>query len=452
MLTEINIDGIVGPTHHFGGMGVGNVASIEHQNSISHPRQAALEGLRKASLVASLGVPQFICLPPIRPQLSLLTALGFQGTLQEQLQAAGDAEPRALSTVFSGAFMWMANAATVTPCVDSSDGRLHCTLANLISSWHRASEASDREPQLRTLLSGLGSKAVIHPPIPSIVPLRDEGAANHMRLCDSSGLRGMNVFVFGADDEAFSPSAQKSAFFARHTQAASRAVARQHKLPSERTFFLRQHPLAIDAGVFHNDVIATSCDAILIHHEFAFIDSDTDLERLEQRFFTFAGEKLQRMVVTDDELPLADAVRSYFFNSQILRCDSRSNASERGGPRYEIICPHQCEMIPSAHRLVTRLLDDPQIPIDRAHYVRLDESMAGGGGPACLRLRMMINDAEVALLDKRFRLTSSLSDDLAAVIEKWYPTDLSFGDLMDVDFVDYLCRVDEAVRQTQSLS
>ncbi len=320
MFTEINVDGIVGPTHHFGGLGVGNVASIEHQYAISHPRQAALEGLRKAELVARIGVPQFILLPPVRPRLTLLNKLGFRGSLQEQLDRALVEAPQVVSAVFSSAFMWLANAATVTPAADALDHRHHCTPANLISSWHRAGEAAERAPQITSLLAGLKKDVVIHSPLPAIVPLRDEGAANHMRLCNQTGHIGLNVFVYGADDRAFVSPSQSIHFFARHTRASSIAIARLHQLSAERTFFLQQHPRAIDAGVFHNDVIATSCDCMLIHHEFAFVNANAELERLEHQFVKLCGSALLRISVSDDEFPLADAVRSYFFNSQIVRC------------------------------------------------------------------------------------------------------------------------------------
>ncbi len=445
MFTEINVDGIVGPTHHFGGLGVGNVASIEHQHAISHPRQAALEGLRKAELIASLGIPQFIFVPPVRPRLSLLSDLGFHGTLQEQLNAARAESPRALSAAFSGAFMWMANAATVTPTADSWDGRLHCTPANLISSWHRGSEAAERAPQLHSLLHGLGIGVALHPALPYITPLRDEGAANHMRLCDRTGHVGFNVFVYGADDAAPSGSTQTYQFFPRQSRAASMAIARRHHLASERTFFLHQHPRAIDAGVFHNDVIATSCDRILLHHEFAFLDAASELDRLENQFHQCTGESLLRIVASEDELPLVDAVRSYFFNSQLVRCGDSRAPLHSVPTHYELVCPHHCAEVPSAQRLIERLIADPSIPIQRAHFLPLNESMSGGGGPACLRLRMMIHADQVELLNSKWRLTHALSEQLSRVIEQWYPEQLSMVEMSSADFVDYLTRVDEAL-------
>jgi succinylarginine dihydrolase len=263
----------------------------------------------------------------------LLSDLGFRGTLQQQLTAALHQSPQALSAAFSSAFMWVANAATVTPTIDSADGRFHCTPANLLSSWHRGSEASERRTQLEILLAGLGDKAVVHPPLPAIVPLRDEGAANHMRLCDPSGRIGFNVFVYG-ENESERRAAHTQSFFARHTRAAAEAVARKHQLPSDRTFLIQQHPRAIDAGVFHNDVIATSCDHLLIHHQYAFIDAEAELQRLETRFHQQCEHALLRIEVSDDELPLADAVRSYFFNSQIIRLPTSGSAA-----RYTLLLP-----------------------------------------------------------------------------------------------------------------
>ncbi len=441
MLVEINIDGLVGPSHHFGGLGVGNVASHEHQHQRSNPRQAAMEGLQKAWLLKSLGVPQFVFLPPVRPRLSLLSELGFQGTILEQLAAAREDAPQALSAVFSSAFMWMANAATVTAASDSIDGRLHYTPANLISSWHRASEAAERAPQLDSLLARVANTQM-HRPLPSMLPLRDEGAANHMRLCDPSGRRGFNVFVYGVDDSQ--ADQQPARFLPRHTRAASQAIARLHQLPSDRTFFLRQHPQAIDAGVFHNDVIATSCDHMLVHHEFAFLHGESELKRLEFQFEQACRQPLMRIVISNSQLPLADAVRSYLFNSQIVR--PAATGARADSPRYILICPHHCEQIPAVTQLIASWLADPHFPIDEVRFVRLAESMANGGGPACLRLRMRLEYDEVHRLSAKYQLTAELFDRLSAAIEKWYPQSLSIDDLCNSEFLSELKQIDYVLR------
>ncbi|MCZ7597577.1 MAG: N-succinylarginine dihydrolase [Gammaproteobacteria bacterium] len=41
---EVNFDGLPGPTHHFGGLAPGNLASIDSGGSPSSPRGAARRG------------------------------------------------------------------------------------------------------------------------------------------------------------------------------------------------------------------------------------------------------------------------------------------------------------------------------------------------------------------------------------------------------------------------
>ncbi len=226
MLIEANIDALVGPTHHYGGLGVGNVASLEHAGQVSNPREAALEGLQKASLIAGLGVPQFVWLPPIRPRFDLLENLGYHiqtstpGQLQQALERIRHESPRALSAAFSSAFMWAANAGTFSPAFDTNDGQNHFTPANLISSWHRGFEAEERAADLNKMFAPPAS-CVMHAPLAPILPLRDEGAANHMRLCAPAGGVGFNVFVYGAQEGQSSAST----LFPRQTLAACEAIA-----------------------------------------------------------------------------------------------------------------------------------------------------------------------------------------------------------------------------------
>ncbi len=442
LLTEINIDALVGPTHHFGGLGVGNVASHAHQDETSSPRSAALEGLKKAALVAALGVPQYVWLPPARPNLQWLQQLGFSGDRAEQVAGALHAAPRVLSAALSSAFMWAANSATVTPAADARDGQYHFTPANLISSWHRATEAAERSLDLRQTFSDPGHYA-IHPPLHRVVPLRDEGAANHMRLCDESGMIGFNVFVHGADEE--NPTDVMPSFMPRHTRAASEAIARLHRLDPASTFFLHQHPDAISAGVFHNDVIATSHGGLLIHHEKAFLDGERELERLQHAFVGRTGQEMRRIEITGRELSLADAVQSYFFNSQILTPGKRGRAGDP--PRMVLICPQQCRQIDAARRLVERLVDEDEVPVDEVHFVSLAESMAGGGGPACLRLRVPADQRTLLQMPDCLRLTPQNEEKLASVIQRYYPEELKLSDFLDPQLVEFVMQAPRELRQ-----
>lgn len=436
MLVEVNIDALVGPTHHFGGLGVGNLASREHRLHVSNPKRAALEGLDKAALIAGLGIPQLLWLPPVRPNLKLLSSLGYTGPVSEQLAAARQSDPTVLSAIFSSAFMWAANSATVSPAADCRDGRYHFTPANLISSWHRSTEAADRQHDLSHTFS-IHDYHVIHEPLPSLVPLRDEGAANHMRLCDASGEIGFNIFVYGERDGSRRPSQH----LARHTLAASQAIARRHQLDPQTTFYLQQHPEAIDAGVFHNDVIATSHRGLLIHHELAYWESDSEIDRLESVFRARTGKNLIRRLVANSEMNLADAVRSYFFNSQLVTPGERISDSAES----VFVCPDQCLKIPAASKLVNNLLADAAMPISSVRYVTLRESMSGGGGPACLRLRVDADEATLAQLPFENRMTGALLQRLRETIEKWYPEQLTIEQLANVEFIERLARIDQAL-------
>lgn len=453
MLTEINIDGMIGPTHHYGGLGVGNIASHAHRLQASNPRQAALEGLAKAKLVSELGILQFLWLPPQRPNLELLQSFGFRGSVHEQIKEAFLTAPRVLSAVFSGAFMWAANSATVTPAVDAQDNRYHFTPANLVSSLHRSYEALERKSDFGNTFSIVDIHHH-HDPLPYCVSLRDEGAANHMRLSDPTGELGFNVFVYGEDDspqaETHSQQNQEdrrtiSRFLPRQTKLASETIARHHQLNPDTTFFLKQHPAAIAAGVFHNDVIATSHENVLLHHEFAFIDADEELNRLEKTFESRTGKPLIRVMVPNSTVSLEESVQSYLFNSQLLTpqlSGTNHQSSYKKSPRMIFLCPTQCQQTASVKRFLDAFIASSDNPVDEVRYVSVAQSMAGGGGPACLRLRVPADQRTLDQLPSFGRLTNELYDALLAVVEKHYPAHLTLESFCELDFLDHLKRID----------
>src|SRR5690242_2694348 len=114
-LREFNFDGLVGPTHNYGGLSPGNVASTLHGGEISNPREAALQGLEKMRFVSSLGVGQAVLPPQPRPSLKALRALGFVGSDEEVVTRAARESDHLLRLCSSAASMWTANAATVAP-------------------------------------------------------------------------------------------------------------------------------------------------------------------------------------------------------------------------------------------------------------------------------------------------------------------------------------------------
>lgn len=419
---EWNFDGLVGPTHHFGGLGVGNVASLEHEGRTAYPRSAALQGLEKIAAVAAAGVPQAVLPPHPRPDLAFLRSLGFAGSAAEVLEAAAASAPRALSAAWSASSMWTANAATVSPAADTRDGRMHLTVANLSSSLHRSLEPPETERIFREMFADPSSFAV-HVPLPAAFALRDEGAANHMRLADRSEQRGIEIFVHGAASAAITRDVPNR-FFSRQSRLASQSIARRHQLSADDTFYLTQHPDSVGAGAFHNDVVATSCQHLLIHHQLAFIDADQTLERIERRFHEKTGIALQRIEIESSELTLADAIDSYLFNSQIV---VEKDADDLA---MLMICPVQVCQLPAARQVVDRLVAGEN-PIRRVAYVDLRESMSNGGGPACLRLRVPLTKRQAAQVPPAIAWSDTLDEQLRRWVNNHYRDSLALSDLAD---------------------
>lgn len=423
---EINIDGMIGPTHHFGGLGVGNIASLASRNQVSNPREAALEGLAKMELVAGMGIPQFYLPPPERPNWRWLESLGFLGDRRDVLRRCFDEAPILLSAAYSSAFMWTANAATVAPSSDTLDGRLHIVPANLCSNLHRGQETAERRDQLRDMFCHLND-AQIHEPLPSLTALRDEGAANHMRLCSRDGQKAIHVFVYGPSVYGPSNEPHPTRFTPRQSELAARRVAGLLQLRDEDCVFVQQTARAIDAGVFHNDVIAMSNGNMMIYHEHAFENSDHGVETIQQRFNAKTGEAFAGISVSESELSLKEAVRTYLFNSQLLSVDSRAT---------EMISPSHCFESPAVSALIQRWLQDESNPIDSVRYLSLDQSMKNGGGPACLRLRAMLTIEQLSLLGDRFRVTDARIARLRSEVMQSYPASLSLSDLGRLDFAE----------------
>ena len=70
-LQEINFDGIVGPSHNYAGLSLGNIARASHKGDPSYPRAAALQGVAKMrGNPARLG-GQVLLLPLPRPNTAL---------------------------------------------------------------------------------------------------------------------------------------------------------------------------------------------------------------------------------------------------------------------------------------------------------------------------------------------------------------------------------------------
>ncbi len=411
---EVNFDGLVGPTHNYAGLSRGNVASGEHGGRASSPRRAALQGLEKMMALARLGLAQAVLPPQERPHVPTLRRLGFAGSDEAVLRRAGAEAPRLLAGAASASSMWAANAATVSPFPDTADGRTHFTPANLATMWHRAIEPETTAAVLARVFAGDGY--VHHPPLPAGRRFADEGAANHTRFCADHGEPGVALFVHG--DDAAGTGAGPRRFPARQTLAACRAVARAHGLDPARVVFARQHPDAIDAGVFHNDVIAVGDRRLLFCHEQAFADNAAVRRRLERAM----GAELDWIEAPKAVLTLEEAVGSYLFNSQLL--------SAPGRPGRTLVAPAECLEAPGARAFLEALKADSPL-IDDVVHMDLRQSMDNGGGPACLRLRVVMSEAQIAAAGARVFLDEALHRELEAWVGAHYRDRLVPDDLRD---------------------
>ncbi len=422
---EYNFDGLVGPTHNYAGLSWGNVASAMHQNATANPRAAALEGLAKMRRVAAMGIGQAVLPPLARPNLRLLHELGFRGSPGEMIERAGKSDPVLLAAAYSASSMWTANAATVSPAADCADRRTHFTPANLATLLHRSAEAIDTTRVLRAVFRD-ERRFAVHDSLPGCLVLSDEGAANHTRLCSADGSRGIELFVAGRS--AFDRSAAAPALYpARQTLEASQAVARRHQLDLEQaTLFFQQNPVVIDAGVFHNDVISVGRGNVLLAHELAFIDQRNRLDELRRMWDQVCDGPLEIVEIAARDLPVADAVSSYLFNSQLL---SRPD----GG--MTLLCPQEVAETPTAHAAARKILA-AGTPIDDLQFADLRQSMRNGGGPACLRLRVVLDEVDRAGCAPGVFWTESLDRRLTAWVQKHYRESLAPEDLRDPRLVD----------------
>ena len=402
MFVEINFDGLIGPSHNYAGLSLGNVASATNAGTESAPRAAALQGIAKMRHLIGLGLHQGILLPHDRPEVGWLRSLGFTGDDDALCAAAWREDPALLRNAMSASAMWTANAATVSPAPDTADGRCHLSAANLSTMVHRSIEWPETERQLRQIFADERYFAV-HAPVPGC--FGDEGAANFMRMAAQHVEPGVEIFVYGEQ--------RPGGFPARQHRRASEAVARRHGLDPDRTYFARQSDAAIQAGAFHNDVVAVANERVLFVHAEAFADPAA--------LYDFILAKLPDASIIEvpaDRVSLADAIGSYLFNSQLL-------SLPEGG--MALIVPVECR----ENKVVSGWLGSlpGNSSIRQIHVLDVRESMRNGGGPACLRLRIAVDKAVLPAIDQRYMVDERKCDALERLVERYWPARIKPDDL-----------------------
>ncbi|MXP68002.1 N-succinylarginine dihydrolase [Pantoea sp. Aalb] len=419
---EANFDGLVGPTHHYAGLSLGNKASLYNRNELSNPKKAALQGLKKMKLLADRGFIQGILPPQPRPNINALRELGFIGNDAQILQYASKVSPHLLSALSSASSMWAANAATVSPSADSADGKIHFTVANLNNKLHRSLEAPVTAAILRATFNN-NSYFVHHNSLIQQSDFSDEGAANHNRFCSEYTHQGIQLFVYGR--KAFTKGIEPQFYPARQTLEACEAVSRLHQLNLKYTIFAQQNPIIIDYGVFHNDVISVSNQNIFFHHQYSFLEQEKLLKKIKDKSKVL-GFSFINIEVPDREIKIKDAIDSYLFNSQLL--------TKQDG-KMMIVIPEECQQYKNVWNYLINLTKDPSCPINEIQPFDLQESMRNGGGPACLRLRVVLNKNELAAVNSGSLLTEDRYQQLTQWVQKYYRDRLHSNDFFDLQLL-----------------
>jgi len=409
---EVNFDGLVGLTHHYAGLSFGNEASTTHRNQISNPKLAAKQGLLKMKALSDAGFPQAVIPPQERPNVAVLRQLGFSGSDEQVVAKAAAQAPDLLSAASSASSMWVANAATVCPSADALDGRVHLTVANLNNKFHRSSEAPTTEALLRAIFRD-EARFAVHQALPQVARFGDEGAANHNRFGGEYGEPGLQLFIYGREEHGH---AAPERYPARQTLEASQAVVRLNQVHPDRVMYAQQNPTVIDEGVFHNDVIAVSNRQLLFCHERAFVKQCGLLSHLAERVPGF-----QAIQVPEEAVSVKDAVATYLFNSQLL---SREDGS------MVLVVPQESQEHAGVWHYLNGLLAEDN-PICELKVFDLRESMANGGGPACLRLRVVLTEAEQQAVNPAVMMNDALFNQLNSWVDRHYRDRLTQADLAD---------------------
>ena len=148
-------------------------------------------------------------------------------------------------------------------------------------------------------------------------------------------------------------------------------------------------------------------------HEQAFADKEgfyADLRRLLP--------EVEIVEVPADLVSLEDAVKSYLFNAQLVTLPEGGMA---------LILPEEARETPRVWAWLEAMAAGNG-PIRRLAIVDVRQSMANGGGPACLRLRVV---ADPATVDPRFLADEAKLDAVAAVIAEIWPETIAPCDLAD---------------------
>ncbi|NGX42309.1 MAG: N-succinylarginine dihydrolase [Chlamydiae bacterium] len=421
---DVNFNGLVGPTYNFSGLSQDNEASVANRNQPSNPKAAALQVLEMMKFLSDLGIRQAVLPPHERPHIPTFRALGFGGSDRTIPEKVYQEMPEILLLGSSASSMWAANVATITPSIDSIDHKVHITPTNMSRTVHRTIETEFTAKTLKLIFPST-AYFTHHPALPFGKQFADEGSANQCHFCSKNNHTGIHLFVYG--DTSRQPYPPREGISARQTLEASQTLARSHRLNPERIIFAQQSTAALEAGIFHNDLISVGTNNLFFFHERAFEDEAFIMDTLRDKVKEHCDTDMYLIKVPNEEISLRHAIQTYLFNSQLIKLPDGA---------FTLIAPAECQTFNSISRYLDNLTKDPEIPLRDIHYINIRESMRNGGGPACLRLPAILTQNEINAMHPNIFLTERLYTRLINWIEKHFREHLEPKDLADPNLVD----------------
>jgi len=159
-------------------------------------------------------------------------------------------------------------------------------------------------------------------------------------------------------------------------------------------------------------------NACCFTHELAFENPDETYADIKRQM-----PEAEIVIVPADRISLADAIQSYVFNAQLVTLADGGMA---------LILPSEAEENPRVWGWLTEMVAGNG-PIRKLVPVDVRQSMANGGGPACLRLRVVANPATV---DSRFMADEAKLDQISTIVSDHWPESITPDELADPALIE----------------
>jgi succinylarginine dihydrolase len=204
------------------------------------------------------------------------------------------------------------------------------------------------------------------------------------------------------------------------------AIARRHGLDPARVIFTTLSEAAQKAGALYCDLVAVAHENVLLFHAEAFHNAAALKAELHDKAKGLFEPVL--IEITPAEVSLQDAVKTCFFNAQMLRFPHAS--------RLSFIAPREVRETNRTADLAVDLRRRSGGLIDAPMFAEVHQSMRAGGGPGSMALSFSMTASEAASVHQGFFLTPKLSDALEDWINTHYRAEVSPADLSDPLLID----------------